>query len=144
MAENTATIWVRHLGGDRLGISVRGHELLADQPVGDGGEDSAPTPTELFLASLAGCVAFYAERFLRRHGLSTEGLVVACDYAWARDPARSERSTSGWRLRASLQTGTRLSRASSRPAPSTAPSAAARGALQNALSEDNERGLAWT
>ena len=88
MAENTATIRVRHLGGDRLGISVRGHELFADQPVGDGGEDSAPTPTELFLASLAACVAFYAERFLRRHGLSTEGLVIACDYAWARDRAR--------------------------------------------------------
>jgi len=62
MAENTATIWVRHLGGDRLGISVRAHELFADQPVGEGGEDSAPTPTELFLASLAACVAFYAER----------------------------------------------------------------------------------
>jgi len=88
MAENTATIWVRHLGEDRLGISVRGHELFADQPVGEGGEDSAPTPTELFLASVAACVAFYAERFLRRHGLSTEGLVVACDYVWARDPAR--------------------------------------------------------
>ena len=37
---------------------------------------------------MAACVAFYAERFLRRHGLSTEGLVVACDYVWARDPAR--------------------------------------------------------
>ena len=88
MAEKTAAIRVRHLGEDRLGISVRGHELFADQPVGDGGEDTAPTPTELFLASLAACVAFYAERFLRRHGLSTEGLTVACDYAWARDPAR--------------------------------------------------------
>ena len=88
MAENTATIWVRHLGGDRLGISVRAHELFADQPVGEGGEDSAPTPTELFLSSLAACVAFYAERFLRRHGLSAEGLLVACDYTWARDPSR--------------------------------------------------------
>jgi putative redox protein len=88
MAEDTATISVRHLGEDRLAISVRGHALTADQPLGGGGEDTAPTPTELFVASLAACVAFYAERFLRRHGLETEGLVVACDYAWARDPAR--------------------------------------------------------
>lgn len=88
MAENTATIRVRHLGEDRLGISVRSHQLRADQPLEGGGEDTAPTPTELFLASLAACVAFYAERYLRRHGLSTEGLEVSCDYAWARDPAR--------------------------------------------------------
>jgi len=88
MSTETATIRVRHLGGDRLGIQVRGHELLADQPVEDGGEDAAPTPTELFIASLAGCVAFYAERFMRRHGLPTESLAVTCNFAWARDPAR--------------------------------------------------------
>jgi len=84
----TATIRVRHLGRDRLGIQVRGHELFADQPAEDGGEDSAPTPTELFIASLAGCVAFYAERFLRRHHLPTDRLAVTCSFAWARDPAR--------------------------------------------------------
>jgi putative redox protein len=88
MSVETATITVSHLGGDRLGISVRDHRLSTDQPAEDGGEDTAPTPTELFLASLAGCVAFYAERYLRRHGLGTEGLLVECDWAWARDPLR--------------------------------------------------------
>jgi len=88
MSASTPTVTVRHLGGDRLEIRVRGHQLVADQPVEDGGGNTAPTPTELFLASLAGCVAFYAERFLRRHGLATEGLLVACDWAWASDPAR--------------------------------------------------------
>jgi putative redox protein len=33
-------------------------------------------------------VAFYAERFLRRHGLPTEGLSVTCAHAWAKDPSR--------------------------------------------------------
>lgn len=88
MAAGTSTIAVRHLGGDRLGIQVREHELGADQPVEGGGEDTAPTPTELFLAGLASCVAFYAERFLRRHGLSTDGLVVSCEHTWAKDPTR--------------------------------------------------------
>jgi uncharacterized OsmC-like protein len=37
-------------------VTVRGHEIRSDQPVGDGGDDSAPTPTELLVASLAGCV----------------------------------------------------------------------------------------
>jgi putative redox protein len=88
MATNTATIRVAHQGGDRLLMTVRGHEIRSDQPVADGGDDSAPTPTELFLASLAGCVTFYAERFLRRHGLPTDGLVVTCKYAWAANPTR--------------------------------------------------------
>jgi putative redox protein len=88
MSVETATISVRYLGGDRLGISVREHQLSADQPVEGGGGDTAATPTELFLAGLAGCVAFYAERYLRRHGLATDGLLVACDWAWAHEPLR--------------------------------------------------------
>jgi len=77
-----------HQGGDRLLMTVRGHELYSDQPVQDGGEDTAATPTEIFLAGLTGCVAFYAERFLRRNGLATDGLAVTCDYSWAENPHR--------------------------------------------------------
>jgi putative redox protein len=88
MGTSSATIRVEHQGGDRLLIETRGHELRSDQPVEDGGDDTAPTPTELFLAGLAGCVAFYGARFLRRHGLPTEGLVVTCKYAWAANPTR--------------------------------------------------------
>ena len=49
--------------------------------VGDGGEDTGPTPTELFIASLAGCVAFYARRYLDRHDQPTEGLTVEAELA---------------------------------------------------------------
>ncbi len=69
---------VTHVAGDRFEVQVRGHRLVVDQPVDDGGEDQGPTPTELFVASLAACVAFYAGRFLSRHGLTTEGLAVRC------------------------------------------------------------------
>jgi uncharacterized OsmC-like protein len=71
---------VRYDGGERYEITVRDHTIVADQPADAGGSDSAPTPTELFVASLAGCVAFYAGRFLTRHGLSREGLGVAVSY----------------------------------------------------------------
>ncbi len=86
-AARTAIV-VSHMGADRLRIEARGHELFTDQPIEDGGEDTAPTPTELFVAGLASCVAFYAERFLRRHGLSAGGLKVSCDYRWADGPHR--------------------------------------------------------
>jgi putative redox protein len=88
MAPQTAVIRAAHQGGDRLLMTVRGHALHSDQPVEGGGEDTAPTPTEIFLAGLAGCIAFYAGRFLRRNGLTTEGLAVACHYAWSENPHR--------------------------------------------------------
>lgn len=81
-------IRVDYEGGDRLRIDLRGHVLTADQPMQDGGEDAGPTPTELFIASLAACVAHYAQRFLRRHGLSTDGLRVSAQYTWAENPHR--------------------------------------------------------
>jgi putative redox protein len=86
MAENAVT--ASYMSGDRLVMEVRGHSVFADQPVGDGGDDTAPTPTELFIASLAGCIGFYAERFLRRSQLSTAGLKVTCEYGWAENPHR--------------------------------------------------------
>jgi uncharacterized OsmC-like protein len=82
-------IEVHHQEGDRFRIQIRGHEIVVDQPLSDGGGDMGPTPTELFVASLASCVAFYGGRFLVRHGLSAEGFEVECDFAFAKDrPAR--------------------------------------------------------
>ncbi|MGZ4148865.1 MAG: OsmC family protein [Actinomycetota bacterium] len=84
-----ARIEVRHEDGERYAIQTRGHTLLVDQPVGDGGGDAAITPTEMWVAGLAGCVAFYAGRFFDRHGIDRTGLAVACDFEMATDrPAR--------------------------------------------------------
>ncbi|MBO3753218.1 OsmC family protein [Streptosporangiaceae bacterium NEAU-GS5] len=83
------TMTVRYEGGENYEISVRGHRVLMDQPIEAGGADTAPTPTELFVASLAGCVAFYAGRYHTRHGLSRQGLGVSATYRMATGrPAR--------------------------------------------------------
>ena len=81
-------ITVTHQGNDRFAIDVRGHTITIDQPVDMGGEDTAPTPTELFVASLASCVAFYARRYLARHDLPTTGLRVTGAYDMAQRPSR--------------------------------------------------------
>jgi uncharacterized OsmC-like protein len=82
-------ITVRHVAGDAYGISTRGHAVLVDQPEADGGQDAAATPTELLVASLASCVAFYAGRYLLRHDLDRSGLEVTADFAMASErPAR--------------------------------------------------------
>ena len=85
----SAAVSVGHIDGDAYEIHVRGHHLTVDQPVEAGGTDKAPTPTELFAASLAACVAFYAGRYLDRHGYDRTGLRVHADFDMAHDrPAR--------------------------------------------------------
>jgi putative redox protein len=82
------TVQVRHERGDRFAIAMRGHVVHVDQPREAGGEDSGPTPTELLLASLASCVAFYARRYLSRHGLDETGLGVVASAEMGSSPAR--------------------------------------------------------
>jgi putative redox protein len=81
-------ITAAYVEGDRLRISVRGHETFTDQLVADGGADTAATPTELFIGALAACIGFYGERYLRRHGLDPAGLTVTCGFEWAENPHR--------------------------------------------------------
>ena len=82
-------IVVRHEENDRFTIGIGGHTVTVDQPVAAGGDDAGPTPTELYVASLASCVGFYAARFLRRRGISTAGLEVDCSFAMSQGtPAR--------------------------------------------------------
>ena len=86
---DSRSIVVSSRGADRYAIGIRGHEVVVDQP--DSG-DSGPTPTELFVGALASCVAFYAGRFLERHGLARDGLRVEGRWAFADDrPARVAR-----------------------------------------------------
>jgi ribosomal protein S12 methylthiotransferase accessory factor len=56
-------------GGVRVEAGVGGHSLLTDQPVDAGGEDAAPSPYSMFLASLAACAGFYVVRFCRARGI---------------------------------------------------------------------------
>jgi putative redox protein len=75
---------VAHDAGDRFISRIRDHEVVFDQPEALGGTDTAPSPTETFVASLGACVAFYGRRFLSRHGLP-EDLEVAIAYELSED-----------------------------------------------------------
>jgi putative redox protein len=86
---NAELISVTFTGGESYQALVRGYRIPVDQPLSSGGADSAPTPVELFVASLATCVAFYAGRYLTRHGHGRDGLTVSAAFAMASDgPAR--------------------------------------------------------
>lgn len=86
---SASTVVVEHNTVTKYVATVRGHEVRVDQPLAAGGTDEAPTPVELFVVSLATCVAYYAGRYLDRHGLSRAGLAVQAEYRKAdRPPAR--------------------------------------------------------
>ena len=86
---NAERVDVTPVAGESYEAVVRGHRIMVDQPEDSGGHDSAPTPVELFVASLATCVAYYAGRYLARHGYSRDGLAVSAGFTMASDrPAR--------------------------------------------------------
>jgi putative redox protein len=62
--------------GDDQKVTARwdDFEVKTDQPVSYGGEGTAPSPFELFLASLATCAAFYVLDFCRTREIPTEGV----------------------------------------------------------------------
>jgi putative redox protein len=87
----TDSLTVQHVNGDRFAIEIRGHTITVDQPIDAGGTDTAPTPTELFIAGLASCVAFYARRYLARHQIPADGLRVSADFDIGGQPTRVTR-----------------------------------------------------
>ncbi|MGC9469181.1 MAG: OsmC family protein [Anaerolineae bacterium] len=50
--------------------------IRTDQPVSGGGERSAPTPFELFLASMGTCAGIYVLSFCQQRGLPTDEIRI--------------------------------------------------------------------
>jgi len=61
-------------GGVAVDATYKGHTIHTDQPIDAGGGDSAMSPFDLFFASIATCMGFYALRFCQERSLPTEGL----------------------------------------------------------------------
>ena len=74
-----AHINVTFPGGARVDANINGRDILTDQPVSGGGNDSAASPFELFLASLATCSGIFALSFCQNKNISTEGLGLTMD-----------------------------------------------------------------
>jgi putative redox protein len=50
-------------GGKVITAHLHGHIIKTDQPVNSGGENTAPSPFELFLASIGTCAGIYVKSF---------------------------------------------------------------------------------
>jgi ribosomal protein S12 methylthiotransferase accessory factor len=66
-------------GGVAVNAEFGGFTVKSDQPVRAGGAGAAPSPFDLFLASLGTCAGFFALRFCQQRELPTEGLGLTLD-----------------------------------------------------------------
>jgi putative redox protein len=63
-------------GGARVDASFDGFTVMTDQPPMGGGEGSAPSPFNVFLASIGTCAGIYVLGFCKQRGLPTEGIQI--------------------------------------------------------------------
>ncbi len=79
---------VTYRGGVQFEVDARGHKVICDQPLDNGGENAGMSPPEFLLASLGTCAAFYAAQYLRTRQLPADGLEVRVNATKELGPAR--------------------------------------------------------
>lgn len=79
---------VTYKGGTRFDVTSGKHTLVTDQPMKDGGSDAGMSPVELFVGSLASCVAYFVGRYCARHQIPCEGFTVDAEWSYAEQPHR--------------------------------------------------------
>jgi putative redox protein len=72
----------------RFVATSRNHEVIIDQPEKGGGSNLGMTPVELFIASLGGCVSYYAAYYMERNNIPSQGLRVEADWDFEKRPYR--------------------------------------------------------
>jgi putative redox protein len=78
----------RYAGGKKFEVTARGHRVICDQPLNNGGADQGMTPPEFLLASLATCAGYYAAEYLNARALPTDDVEVRVTAEKALQPAR--------------------------------------------------------
>ncbi len=64
-------------GGRRVDANVAQHIVHTDQPIDNGGEDSAPAPFDLFLASIGTCAGIFVQGFCAKRGIPYDDIRLA-------------------------------------------------------------------
>jgi putative redox protein len=71
-------------GGKKVNAEYNGFVHRTDQAKAGGGENSAPSPFELFLASLGTCAGFYVLSFCQQRGIDAAAIEIR--QSMERDP----------------------------------------------------------
>lgn len=81
-------VTAQYLTGSKFEVVARGHRIVCDQPLDNGGNDEGMTPPEFLLASLAACAGYYGAQYLQARDLPAEHLRIVVHAEKAPQPAR--------------------------------------------------------
>ena len=65
---------IEFAGNKKVDAHFRGFAVKSDQPVADGGDNTAPSPLEIFLASIGMCAGFYIVSFCQSRSIPTDNI----------------------------------------------------------------------
>ncbi len=68
-------------GNKKVKVHVKNFDIWTDQPKNHGGDETAPTPIDLFLASLGSCSGVFVLNFLKQHALP-ENVYLTLEPVW--------------------------------------------------------------
>jgi putative redox protein len=63
-------------GGKAVSAHFDGHIIRTDQPLDNGGTNTAPSPFDLFLASIGTCAGIYVKSFCDKRDLPSKGIKI--------------------------------------------------------------------
>lgn len=63
-------------GGKVITAHIGGHTIRTDQSVSSGGQNSAPAPFELFMASIGTCAGIYIKSFCDQRNIPAENIKI--------------------------------------------------------------------
>ena len=75
MADTTELV-ITLPGAKKVDAAFGEYVVRTDQPASNGGEATAPSPFQLFLASLGTCAGIYVAGFCQKRGVPTEGIRI--------------------------------------------------------------------
>jgi len=84
---------VRFPGGLKIDVEYKGFVVKTDQPLHEGGENTAPSPVDYLFVSIAACAGFYALTFCRERNIPTAGLNVTMTTERGTESKRIEKLT---------------------------------------------------
>lgn len=85
------TMKIDFSGGRQFDIKIRDHVIKTDLPETSGGKDLAPTPAELFIASLGACAGLFGVLYMETAKLETKSVSLDIEYKYDESKTRIDK-----------------------------------------------------